>query len=64
MNDTFITVREFAERTGYSETYIRRLVRRGEIRSGRRRGKHPGKGVPILIPSGEVQRFVRMEPAA
>lgn len=61
---TFITVREFAQRTGYSEKTIRKLVRRGEIHSGRRRGQKPGKGVKILIPSSEVERFVRMETAA
>ena len=60
----FITVKEFAARTGYSEKTIRRLVRRGEIRSGRRRGQKPGKGVKILIPTTEVDRFVRMDTAA
>lgn len=60
----FITVRDFAARTGYSEKTIRRLVRRGEIRSGRRRGQKPGKGVKILIPTTEVDRFVRMDTAA
>ncbi|MCT1450616.1 helix-turn-helix domain-containing protein [Corynebacterium sp. p3-SID1194] len=60
----FITVRDFAARTGYSEKTIRRLVRRGEIRSGRRRGQKPGKGVKILIPITEVDRFVRMDTAA
>lgn len=66
MNDTttFLTVRDFAERTGHSEKTIRKLVRRGEIRSGRRRGQKPGKGVKILIPVEELKRFVRMEPAA
>lgn len=64
MSSTFITVREFAERTGYSEKTIRRLVRRGEIRSGRRRGQKPGRGVKILIPDQEVQRFIRMEEVA
>ena len=64
-NDTtFLTVRDFAERTGHSEKTIRKLVRRGEIRSGRRRGQKPGKGVKILIPVEELARFVRMEPAA
>ena len=57
----FLTVREFSERTGYSEKTIRRLVRRGEILSGRRRGQKPGRGVKILIPESEVERFVRME---
>lgn len=61
---TFLTVREFAERTGYSEKTIRKLVRRGEIHSGRRRGQKPGKGVKILIPDQEVQRFIRMEEVA
>lgn len=60
----FITVRDFAARTGYSEKTIRKLVRRGEIRSGRRRGQKPGKGVKILIPATEVERFVRMDTAA
>lgn len=60
----FITVKEFAARTGYSEKTIRALVRRGEIRSGRRRGQKPGKGVKILIPVTEVERFVRMDTAA
>lgn len=60
----FITVRDFAARTGYSEKTIRRLVRRGEIRSGRRRGQKPGKGVKILIPVSEIDRFVRMDTAA
>lgn len=63
-NTTFLTVREFAERTGYSEKTIRKLVRRGEIHSGRRRGQKPGKGVKILIPETEVERFVRMEAVA
>ncbi|WCZ33631.1 MULTISPECIES: helix-turn-helix domain-containing protein [Corynebacterium] len=63
-NTTFLTVREFAERTGYSEKTIRKLVRRGEIHSGRRRGQKPGKGVKILIPEAEVERFVRMEAVA
>ena len=63
-NTTFLTVREFAERTGYSEKTIRKLVRRGEIRSGRRRGQKPGRGVKILIPDQEVQRFIRMEEVA
>lgn len=61
---SFLTVREFSERTGYSEKTIRKLVRRGEIRSGRRRGQKPGKGVKILIPVEEVERFVRMETVA
>lgn len=60
----FITVRDFSERTGYSEKTIRKLVRRGEIRSGRRRGQKPGRGVKILIPVSEVERFVRMETVA
>lgn len=60
----FITVRDFASRTGYSEKTIRKLVRRGEIRSGRRRGQKPGRGVKILIPATEVDRFVRMDTAA
>lgn len=60
----FITVRDFAARTGYSEKTIRKLVRRGEIRSGRRRGQKPGKGVKILIPVSEINRFVRMDTAA
>lgn len=60
----FITVREFSERTGYSEKTIRKLVRRGEIRSGRRRDQKPGRGVKILIPATEVERFVRMETVA
>lgn len=60
----FITVRDFAARTGYSEKTIRKLVRRGEIRSGRRRGQKPGRGVKILIPATEVERFVRMDTAA
>ena len=63
MNE-FITVRDFAARTGYSEKTIRKLVRRGEIRSGRRRGQKPGRGVKILIPVTEVDRFVRMDTAA
>lgn len=63
MNE-FITVRDFAARTGYAEKTIRRLVRRGEIRSGRRRGQKPGKGVKILIPVSEIDRFVRMDTAA
>lgn len=62
--NTFLTVKEFAQRSGHSEKTIRRLVRRGEIHSGRRRGLKPGKGVKILIPSAELERFVRMEPAA
>lgn len=57
----FLTVSQFSERTGYSEKTIRRLVRRGEILSGRRRGQKPGRGVKILIPESEVERFVRME---
>lgn len=61
---TFLTVKEFAARTGYAEKTIRRLVRRGEIRSGRRRGQKPGRGVKILIPDQEVQRFIRMEEVA
>lgn len=61
---SFLTVTEFSERTGYSPKTIRRLVRRGEIRSGRRRGQKPGKGVKILIPESEVGRFVRMETVA
>lgn len=61
---TFLSVRDFAERTGHSEKTIRKLVRRGEIRSGRRRGQKPGKGVKILIPVQELERFVRMEVAA
>ena len=60
----FLTVRDFSERTGYSEKTIRKLVRRGEIRSGRRRGQKPGRGVKILIPVSEVERFVRMETVA
>lgn len=60
----FITVRDFSERTGYSEKTIRKLVRRGEIRSGRRRGQKAGRGVKILIPLSEVERFVRMETVA
>ena len=61
---SFLTVTEFSERTGYSPKTIRRLARRGEIRSGRRRGQKPGKGVKILIPESEVGRFVRMEAVA
>lgn len=60
----FITVKDFAARTGHSEKTIRRLVREGEIRAGRRRGQKPGKGVKILIPTTEVDRFVRMDTAA
>lgn len=60
----FITVKEFAARTGHSEKTIRKLVRLGQIRSGRRRGLKPGKGVKILIPVEEVDYFVRMETAA
>lgn len=61
---TYLTVRDFAEKTGHSEKTIRKLVRRGEIRAGRRRGQKPGKGVKILIPVDELDRFVRMETAA
>lgn len=61
---TYLTVKEFSARTGYSEKTIRKLVRRGEIRSGRRRGLKPGKGVKILIPADELERFVRIEQVA
>lgn len=63
-NTSFLTVKEFSARSGYSEQFIRRLVRRGEIRSGRRRGTTPRKGLKILIPEQELDRFFRAEPAA
>ncbi|WP_048378853.1 helix-turn-helix domain-containing protein [Corynebacterium renale] len=63
-NTTFLTVKEFSARSGYSEQFVRRLVRRGEIRSGRRRGATPRKGLKILIPEQELDRFCRMDPAA
>ncbi|MCT1463368.1 helix-turn-helix transcriptional regulator [Corynebacterium sanguinis] len=59
----FVTVKEFAARTGHSEKTIRKLVRRGDIASGRRRGLKPGKGVKILIPESEINNFIRMEAA-
>lgn len=61
VNSSFVTVAEFADRTGYSERTVRKLVRTGEIKSGRRRGMKPGKGVKILIPEPEVTRFVRIQ---
>lgn len=59
--EKFVTTREFADRTGYSMKTIQRLTRTGEIKSGRRRGARPGRGVKILIPESEIARFMRPE---
>lgn len=57
----YLTCREFAERSGYAVKTIQRLTRSGEIQSGRRRGAQPGRGVKILIPETELDRFMRPE---
>ncbi|WP_423777494.1 helix-turn-helix domain-containing protein [Corynebacterium pyruviciproducens] len=58
---TYLTCKQFAERSGYAVKTIQRLTRSGEIRSGRRRGAQPGRGVKILIPETELDRFMRPE---
>lgn len=59
-DDRMVTVREAAERLGYSEWTIRKFCRQGLIRSGRRRtASRATKGVKILIPESEIARFIR-----
>lgn len=52
--DENLTVDQAAERLQYSTRHVRRLIERGELRA-----LTAGRGRRLLIPSSEVEAFLR-----